>query len=178
MVTVIAACEVGFWVLLVLGLAVRYLLRWRRTSTVLLVSVPLVDLVLLGFTVIDLSDGGKATIPHGLAAIFLGCSVAFGHSMMRWADQRFSHRFAGGPPPWKPPKDGRERIVYEWREWGKFMLAFGIAGGVIALLTFVVSTPENTTVLWQWTLPKMGVVAVIWLFWPLSKTFSTPAVKT
>jgi hypothetical protein len=36
----IVACEIGFWVLLGLGLIVRYALRWPRTSVVLLASVP------------------------------------------------------------------------------------------------------------------------------------------
>src|SRR5687768_8051858 len=110
MVTLIAACEVGFWVVLGAGLAARYLLRWRRVSTVLLICVPLVDVVLLTATIIDLSGGGSASTVHGLAAVYLGVSVAFGHSMMRWADQRFAHWFADGPPPVKPPKSGRERV--------------------------------------------------------------------
>ncbi|MET0136380.1 MAG: hypothetical protein ABW215_22575 [Kibdelosporangium sp.] len=178
MATVIAACEVGFWVLLLLGLSARYLLRLRRTSTVLLVSVPLVDVVLLVATVIDLNGGAKATQVHGLATIFLGFSVAFGHSMMRWADQRFAYKFAGGPPPWKPPKSGPERVRYEWREWGKFVLAWAIACGVMLLLIHVVSTPEHTTALWQSSIPGISMVGLIWLIWPVSETFSRKNAKT
>ena len=103
LVAIIIATEIGFWVLLGAGLAARYLLDRRRLSTVLLASVPLVDLVLLIATVIDLSGGATAGFKHGLAAAYIGFSVAFGHSVIRWADQRFAHRFAGGPPPWRPP---------------------------------------------------------------------------
>ena len=53
LVVAIVACEIGFWVLLALGLIVRYALRWPRTSVVLLASVPVVDLVLLVLTTID-----------------------------------------------------------------------------------------------------------------------------
>jgi O-antigen ligase len=172
LIALIAACEVGFWVILAAGLATRYLLRWRRVSTVLLICVPLVDVVLLAATVIDLSGGGTASNVHGLAAVYLGVSVAFGHSMMRWADQRFAHRFAGGPPPVKPPKTGPERVRYEWREWGKFMLAYAIASAVMLFLIFVISTPGHTIALWQGTIPTMAVVAGIWLLWPISTTFS------
>ncbi|WP_173134783.1 hypothetical protein [Kibdelosporangium persicum] len=177
MVTVILACEIGFWVVLGAGLVARYLLRWRRTSTVLLICVPLVDVVLLAATVVDLRQGGSASTVHGLAAVYLGVSVAFGHSMMRWADQRFAHRFADGPPPVKPPKAGSVRVRYEWREWGKFMLAHAIACGVMAFLIFVVSTPEHTVALWRETIPTMSIVAAVWLLWPLSQTFkkSRPA---
>ncbi|MDT7650336.1 MAG: hypothetical protein QOI36_1742, partial [Pseudonocardiales bacterium] len=49
-------------------------------------------------------------------------TVAFGHSMIRWADARFAHRFAGGPPPPRPPRYGAAKVAYEWREWGKIPL--------------------------------------------------------
>lgn len=120
LLAVIVACEVGFWMVLGAGLVARYLLRRQRLSTILLVAVPLIDLVLLAATTIDLCGGATADFTHGLAAAYLGFSIAFGRSMMRWADQRFAYRFAGGPPPWKPPKGGWARTRYEWREWGKF----------------------------------------------------------
>ncbi|HEX2130288.1 MAG TPA: hypothetical protein VHH15_01915 [Actinophytocola sp.] len=161
----IAACELGFWVLLAGGLVARYLLRLRRTSTVLLVSTPLLDVALLAITVVDLGRGGEATDVHGLGAVYLGFSVAFGHSVIRWADQRFAHRFAGGPPPVKPPKRGPARLAHEWREWGKCVLACGIACAVMALLSFVVGTPERTEALWQapagW-MPRLGGLVGIW----------------
>jgi hypothetical protein len=54
----IIACELGFWVVLFTGLSTRYILDEQRLSMVLLVGVPLVDLLLLAFTVIDLHRGG------------------------------------------------------------------------------------------------------------------------
>jgi hypothetical protein len=102
---VIVACEVGFWVVLLAGLIARYV--WRRSSlgAALLVCVPLVDLVLLVASALDLRYGrGEADVAHGLAAVYLGVSVAWGHSMVRWADARFAHRFAGGPSPPRPPR--------------------------------------------------------------------------
>nr|CEL21914.1 Putative membrane protein [Kibdelosporangium sp. MJ126-NF4]CTQ92694.1 Putative membrane protein [Kibdelosporangium sp. MJ126-NF4] len=171
MVTLIVACEIGFWVVLLAALAARYLLRWQRTSTVLLVCVPLVDVVLLAATVIDLANGGSAGSVHGLAAVYLGVSVAFGHSMIRWADGHFAYRFAGGPRPVKKPKSGPARVRHEWREWGKFMIAYAIACTVMAFLIFVISTPDHTTALWQGTIPHMSVVAGIWLLVTISDTF-------
>jgi len=109
LLAVIVAAEIGFWVLLTAGLGTRYLLRRRRLGAILLASVPVVDLVLLVATVIDLRGGATADFTHGLAAAYIGFSVAFGHSVIRWADQRFAHRFAGGPPPWRAPRGGRER---------------------------------------------------------------------
>jgi hypothetical protein len=162
MVVFIAISEIGFWVLIAAGLAARYLLKLRRTSMVLLLSTPLLDLALLIATVFDLRRGGEASIVHALAAAYLGFSVAFGHSMIRWADQRVHHRFAGGPPPVKPPRHGPARLRHEWREWGKCLLAWVIAVGVMALLMFVVSTPERTKVLEYW-MGRLTVVLAIWL---------------
>ncbi|MEV0677555.1 hypothetical protein AB0I60_13635 [Actinosynnema sp. NPDC050436] len=167
LVVVIVACEIGFWVVLGAGLLARYALRRPKLGAVLLVCTPLVDVVLLAATVFDLRSGGEAKPAHGLAAIYLGVSVAFGHSMLRWADQRFAHRFAGGPPPVKPPKHGAERVRHEWREWFKFVLALAVTGAVVLLLTHVVSTPERTQVL-RGTLDVMTLVGAIWLVgWPV-----------
>ena len=124
---VIVACEVGFWVVLFAGLATRYLWRRPRLGAALLVCVPLVDLVLLVASALDLRYGrGEADVAHGLAAVYLGVSVAWGHSMVRWADARFAHRFAGGPSPPRPPKTGREHARHERRQWGRHLLAWAV----------------------------------------------------
>lgn len=122
----IVACEVGFWVVLLAGLAVRYVLRRPQLGAVLLVFVPLVDLVLLVASVVDLRGGGEAGVGHGLAAVYIGVSVAWGHSMVRWADAQFAHRFAGGPPPWRPPRTGKEHARYERRQWARHLLAWAV----------------------------------------------------
>ena len=67
--TVIIACEIGFWVFVVLGLLARYVLRRPRTGFVLLAMTPVVDLVLLTAVIINLQGGGTATFFHGLAAL-------------------------------------------------------------------------------------------------------------
>ena len=167
LVAVIVAGEVGFWVLLGAGLVARYLLRRRTAGAVLLACTPLVDLVVLGATVLDLRGGGSASWSHGLAAAYLGVSVAFGPSLVRWADQRFAHRFAGGPPPWRPPRSGRARVPYEWREWAKYALAWAIACAVLLGLAAVAAPDADTGQLWGW-MARLSVVLVIWFVgWPL-----------
>lgn len=178
MAAVIGLCEIGFWIMLAAGLTARYLLKWRRTSVVLLVSTPLLDVALLIATVVDLRRGGEASFVHGLGAAYLGFSVAFGHSMIRWADQRVNHRFAGGPPPVKPPKHGAAKVRYEWREWGKCLLAWAIACGVMLLLIFVVGTPEQTETLWHW-MGRLTLVLGIWFVaGPLWTTLSPQRVSS
>ncbi|GAA2089244.1 hypothetical protein [Actinomadura alba] len=166
---IIAACEIGFWVVLLAGLTARYALRMRRLSTVLLVCVPLVDVVLLVATVIDLRGGAVAGITHGLAAAYIGFSVAFGHSTIRWADQRFAHRFAGGPEPWRPPKHGMARARHEWKEFGKAVIAWAIACVLLLAAIAMVGDSDRTAALTGWIARLTGVLA-IWSLWPITYT--------
>src|SRR5918999_3853881 len=144
LLAVIIAAQIGFWVLLAAGLIARYPLDRRKLGAILLASVPAVDLVLLVATVIDLSNGATAGFTHGLAAAYIGFSVAFGHSVIGWADQRFAHRFAGGPPPWKPPRGGRGRARYEWREFGKAAIAWSVSAVLLLAAIAIVGDANRT----------------------------------
>ncbi|MEV4458803.1 hypothetical protein [Microbispora sp. NPDC049633] len=166
----IVACEVAFWVLLVAGLAVRYLLRRRRLGGLLLLAVPLVDLVLLVASVVDLRGGGRAELTHGLAAAYLGFSVAFGHDLVRWADARFAHRFAGGPPPDRRKRYGRERARYEWVAWGKGMIGWAVACGLLLAGVALIGDLDRSAALLAWA-GRLTFVMVVWLvFWPVACT--------
>jgi hypothetical protein len=169
LIAIIVAAEIGFWVMLGLGLVTRYLLDRRTLSTVMLASVPLIDLVLLVATVIDLSQGATADFKHGLAAAYIGFSVAFGHSTIRWADQRFAHRFAGGPPPWRPPRGGPERTCYEWREFGKAALAWAVSCGMLGAAILIVGDADRTEALEGW-IARLTMILAIWSLWPITHT--------
>src|ERR671916_562259 len=155
------ACGNGFWVVLGARLTPRYLFRRRRLRALLLALVPFVDLILLVATVIDLSGGATADFKHGLAAAYIGFSVAFGHSMIRWADQRFAHRFAGGPPPWRPPRGGRERARHEWREFGKAGIAWAISCGLLLAAIAIVGDADRTEALLGWV-ARLTMILGIW----------------
>jgi hypothetical protein len=150
-VALILACEVGLWVLLGLGLVARYLLRLRTLSTVLVVAVTL-----------DLMHGAEPRSVHGLAGVYLGFSVAFGPSIVRWADVRFAHRFAGGPAPVKPAKGTPERVAHLWREWNRVVVAAAITSAVLGALVLFVATPEQSGTL-TWWIGRVWVVVGIWL---------------
>ena len=164
----IVACEVGFWVVLGAGLLCRYVLRRPRLGGWLLVLVPVVDLLLLVVTVLDLRRGVSAEFAHGLAALYLGFSVVFGPAMVRWADARFAHRWAGGPPPTpKPPSGTWDRAQLEWRDFGKAVGASALSVVLLLAAIMLVGTRGDTTQLWLW-LPRLGLVLVVWLLaWPL-----------
>lgn len=180
LVILIGACEVFFWVFLGSGLVARYVLRARRAGTVLLVSVPILDVVLVSASLVDVAGGSPPALTHGLAAVYLGFTVAFGHSVIRWADARFAHRFAGGPPPPRPPRYGAPKVLHEWREWGKLALAWGIALAVMAVTALVAGTgipaPAAWTAdpMWSWGARLVPVVTVWFAVGPLWTTLAPP----
>jgi hypothetical protein len=169
LIAIIVACEVAFWAVLGAGLVARYLLDRRRLGAILLACVPLVDLVLLVASVIDLAGGATADFKHGLAAAYIGFSVAFGHSAIRWADQRFAHRFAGGPPPWRPPRGGRERAHHEWREFGKASLAWAVSCALLLAAIAIVGDADRTEALVGW-IARLSLILGIWSLWPITHT--------
>jgi hypothetical protein len=155
----IIACEIAFWVVLLAGLAVRYLRGKPQLGLYILLFVPVVDIVLLAATALHLRRGAIAGWEHSLAAIYLGFTVAFGHSMIRWADERFAHRFAGGPAP--VVRTGRQRASHEWRIWGLAVLACGIAAGLLWLGIVWIDDPSRT----QQLSGSMGSLATILVVW-------------
>lgn len=171
LVAFIAACEVGFWVLLAAGLVARYLLGRRRLGMVLLASTPVVDLALFIATIVDLRRGGSPSFVHGLAAAYLWYSISFGHSTIRWVDQRFAHRFAGGPPPVKPPATGtRERLRYEWHGWLLGLVGWIVACGLLAGGIWAVGDLQRSGELVNW-IARLSLAMLVWLIgWPLWET--------
>ncbi|BFV57281.1 hypothetical protein KCMC57_up23850 [Kitasatospora sp. CMC57] len=156
-VTLIVAGEVGFWAVLALALTTRYLLRWRRLSTALLLGLPLIDLAILALTALDLRHGTVATWAHGLAAAYVGFSVAYGHSVVTWADAHVQHRFADGPAPARAPRYGAARARYEWRIFARTLLAATVTVALIATLTWLVGDPARTEALGVWY-PRTALV--------------------
>lgn len=171
-VALIIACEVGFWVLLALGLAVRYLLKWRRTSVALLLCEPVLELVLFVVTVIDLKNGAEPSWEHGLAALYIGYTVAYGHYTIHWLDGHAAHRLGGAPPPPKPPCYGMPRARHEGRLWLRTVLAAAVACALLQGAVWYVGDDGDVSSLraFQWAALRAagihGLVALAYLIWP------------
>ncbi len=171
-VALIIACEVGFWVLLALGLAVRYLLKWRRTSVVLLLCEPVLELVLFVATAVDLKNGAEPGWEHGVAALYIGYTVAYGHYTIRWLDGHAAHRLGGGPPPTKPPRYGRARARHEAELWLRAVFGGAVALGLLQLAVWYVGDSGDISSLraFQWvairTVGIYGLIALGYWIWP------------
>ncbi|MCI0158810.1 hypothetical protein KNO15_19085 [Leifsonia shinshuensis] len=163
----IVVCEVAFWVALLGGLAVRYLAGRPRLGMALVFLAPVIDLLLLGFVAIDLLGGGTASWHHGLAALYIGISVAYGHRMIAWADAKFATRFRGAQP--RPKPVGAAYTIACWKDAARTLLAVAIAGAIVGGLVLIVGAPERTEELLG-LFPLLGIVLGIDVLWAVSYT--------
>lgn len=163
----VVACEIAFWVVILGGLTARYLLRRPRLGVVLLAAAPVIDVALLVLATSDLLNGATASWQHGLAAIYVGVSVAYGRRMVIWTDTRYKYRFAGGEAP--------ERLVGArytakcWRDAILTTLAVGIAGAILGVTIWIVDDSSRTEAL-SGFFNILGVLVVIDVVWALSYT--------
>lgn len=163
----IVGCEVTFWVVLLLGLVVRYLLCREAVSRWLLLALPLIDIFLLVFTAFDLRAGTTATFAHGLAAAYVGFTVAFGSIAVRWADAHFAHRFASGAAPQKAPSTGWGVVHYDLKLWLRCVLECIITLAIIEGLVAFVANEAITSPLLVWYKHAFACVLFWFLFGPL-----------
>ncbi|WP_166973339.1 hypothetical protein [Brevibacterium atlanticum] len=168
MIIAIIGAEIAFWVLLLGGLATRYLLGARRVSSVILACVPLIDLALVVLVSVDLLRGAEPTHAHALAAVYLGLTVAFGHQIIGRVDVWFRYRFANGPKPVKPPEGSTEEVKAIWAEWLRVLLAAAIAAVCLVIMIAVDggAIPESISTISKhpyWgILHTIGIVTGIW----------------
>ncbi|MFJ4778279.1 hypothetical protein [Streptomyces sp. NPDC088762] len=170
-VALIIACEVGFWVLLALGLALRYLAKMPRLGAAVLLCEPLMELVLLVVTTLDLENGAAPDWKHGLAALYIGYTVAYGHYTIKWLDGHAAHRLAGGAKPagagW-----GKARAVHEWKLWVRTVVAAAVALVLLQTAIWYVGDAGDVSSLkaWQYgALRAVGIHALIaatYTLWP------------
>lgn len=164
---VIIGCEIGFWVVLFLGLFIRYILQFPKIGKTVLLCVPLLDLILLCATAVDLHQGATAEFAHGLAAVYLGFTLVYGGSVIKWLDQYAAYTFASGKKMTAPPKYGWSYTVYEWNQWLKGVGAGCIAAFLLFVAIRYVNQPEKTASLYEWFYYIFWALAIWCVCWPL-----------
>ncbi|WP_108671533.1 hypothetical protein [Peribacillus acanthi] len=162
----IIACEIGFWIFIVLGLVSRYILKWKKTGMILILCTPVIDLVLILATIMDLKNGQEATFFHGLAAYYIGMTIAFGKRMIEWADERFAYRFSNGNKPAKKITHGPIHAKQERNAWFRHLLGYVIGNALLlGMIWFVGDSTrteelKNVMKLWSFLL----LIDFIWSF--------------
>ncbi|BBH20030.1 putative membrane protein YmcC [Paenibacillus baekrokdamisoli] len=168
----ILACEIGFWVFVIAGLFMRYVLKQKKFGGFLLLCTPLIDLILIIVTIIDLRNGTKADFFHGLAAIYIGVTIAYGHRMIQWADARFAHWFAGRAKPQSAPKFGKQHASKERADWFRHLLAWAIGVALLFGMVFIIGNLEQTSQLLSlaggWTVVLLidFLISFSYTLWP------------
>lgn len=167
----IVACEIGFWVVIILGLCTRYILKKNKLGLFLLALTPVIDFILLITTGVDLYRGATATRVHAIAAVYIGISIAYGKSMIEWADKRFQYHFMKqGLKPVK--KYGIDYAKHYFKSWGQHLLAFLIGAGLLVILIYLINDFSRTEVLagflklWTIVLGIDLLIAISNFIWP------------
>ncbi|MFT5935680.1 MAG: hypothetical protein ACI85S_000734 [Pseudohongiellaceae bacterium] len=99
--------------ILAMGLFIRFVLKLNTLSKFILLSALLLDIALLIATVVDLNSGKQAEFSHGLAAVYLGFTVVYEHSIIQWAGTYVSYKFYSGTNS-KTNVYGWLDTKYEW----------------------------------------------------------------
>lgn len=144
----IVACEIAFWVVIVLGLFTRYVFKQKKAGLFLLALTPVVDVVLLVVTSVDLYRGATATIPHALAAVYIGVSIAFGKSMIQWADEKFQ-QYVAKQGTAKPKLYGMEYAKHYAKSWFRHLFSYVIGAALLAGTIYFIHDAERTASLWH-----------------------------
>ena len=101
-----------------------------------------------------------------VAMVVPGMVVAFGGIMVAWADQRFAHRFAGGPAPAPAPKYGWPAVRYEFGLWLRCIVAWVITAVLLIGLIALVNDADNTRNLEQWFRIACASIVLWFVFGP------------
>lgn len=154
--------EVAFWIFLLLGLLLRYKWGSQKLSILLLASTPIIDVFLLVFTYLDLSNGTKPHFFHGLSAAYIGFSIMYGHRTIRWADKWAAYKWSSGIRPVKKKLSGQENIRYQWKEFFRFTTCMAMVSALIAIAILIVPFGESFWFIY-WIVNNIGLV-ILWLF--------------
>ncbi|AOU00403.1 hypothetical protein ABEY01_12215 [Bacillus velezensis] len=142
----IVICEAAFWAAVIFGLAARYIFRRQKLGMFFFALIPILDAVLFLAAAADLYRGAAATMAHAVAAVYIGVSVAFGKSMIQWADERFRYYVVKeGAKPVK--RYGLDYAKHYAKGWGRHVLAFVIGGVLLAGTVFLIQDASRTEAL-------------------------------
>ncbi|MBT2480890.1 hypothetical protein [Streptomyces sp. ISL-94] len=119
---------------------------------------PLMELVLLVVTTLDLKNGA-ADWKHGLAALYIGYTVAYGHYTVKWLDGHAAYRLAGGDNP-AGPGWGKVRAVHAWKLWLRTVVAAAAALGLLQTAIWYVGGAGGVSSLKAWQFGALRAVGI------------------
>ncbi|WP_285398269.1 hypothetical protein [Lysinibacillus sp. fls2-241-R2A-57] len=159
MIAWIITAEIAFWIVIILGLICRYVLKMPKLSILFFALTPVIDLLLVILTAMDLKAGTPASISHGIAAIYIGVSIAYGKTMIAWADEKFQQWFLKSDHK-KEPMTRMTKGKHEMKMLGQHIVAFIIGAGLLYAMSLFVGSNSDTSSLFQ-VMKVWGIVLAI-----------------
>ena len=167
----IVASEIGFWIVILLGLITRYILKKKKLGIFFFALTPVIDLFLLITASVDLYRGATATTAHAIAAIYIGVSLAFGKSMIEWADERFRYYIIKeGAKPME--RFGTDYALHYFKSWCRHVVSYLIGAGLLAGVIFLINDSSRTEALfgvlklWSFVLGIDLLITISNFIWP------------
>lgn len=157
----IIVAEISFWVFLLGGFSIRYLLGWKKVSIMMLALTPVIDLILIGLAYFDLSHGSKSSFAHGLSAFYVGYSIALGPSIISEIDRKFANRFGEEAPSGKSDTTYREHVFI----WKRVVIATVITLLLLLSGFFLVGFEGSFWIIY-WMITAVFVMVAWWFIGP------------
>jgi len=170
MISWIIIAEIAFWIAIIAGLISRYVFKLEKLSFLFFLLTPLIDLSLIVLTTMDLQNGATATTAHGIATIYIGVSLAYGKSMIAWADEKFQVWFLKKPSS-KRTLYGKEKGIYEIKMWARHVIAYLIGSALLWLMIYYVGQQStealfNVWRIWSIALLVDGAISISYILFP------------
>ena len=167
----IVIVEVLFWFCLVGGLALRYIFQKHRLGLILLILTPLIDLVLVGITLWELSEAGSSRFIHGFSAFYIGFTIAFGPRVVSAMDHKFKSKYSKeedegkgrNPQSFKAPS---ERYEDEMKDWKRCILGAAITLSILIAGLIIVGHAGSFWI-YYWMIVMVFTVVGWWVIGPV-----------
>ncbi len=159
MIAWIITAEIAFWIVILLGLISRYHFKKQKLSIIFFALTPIIDLLLVWLTVMDLRAGTPASISHGIAAVYIGVSIAYGKTMITWADEKFQQWFLKLPIE-KKRLTGLAKGIHEIKMLGLHVIAYIISASLLYAMIIFIGQLTDTSSLFQ-VMKIWGIVLLV-----------------
>ncbi|TKI70554.1 hypothetical protein FC756_07840 [Lysinibacillus mangiferihumi] len=159
MIAWIIAAEIAFWIVILIALVCRYRFNKPKLSIFFFALTPVIDLLLILLTALDLKAGTPASASHGIAAIYIGVSIAYGKTMITWADEKFQQWFLKITIE-KQRLTGLAKGIHEVKMLGLHVLAYIISTSLLYAMIVFIGQHTDTSSLLQ-VMKIWGIVLII-----------------
>lgn len=159
MIAWIITAEIAFWIVIIVGLICRYVFKMPKLSIFFFALTPVIDLLLVLLTAMDLKAGTPASTAHGIAAIYIGVSIAYGKTMIAWADVKFQQWILKASIE-KETLTGMAKGKHEMNMLGRHIVAYIIGTGLLYAMTLFIGSNTDTSPLFQ-VMKVWGIVLTI-----------------